>query len=1181
MAKTNWVKAHVKWILIFIALVSPAWAVDPNTVAMPVFTPDGGTYDTAQNVIITCATPGATIRYTIDGSDPNNGTVIENGGSLSVTVDPPTTLKVQAFKSGWDPSGVKTAVYRSLGILYVNLSATGADNGTSWTDAYPSLQSALLAAVSGDEIWVAAGTYDAPSGGFQLKNNVAVYGGFAGSETDLSHRAWRDNPVILSGNNSIRVFYHPAALQLNSTAILDGVTIADGYAYYEEWWGPDPSIDAAKGGGMYNNSCSPTIRNCVFYNNTAAGLIKSSDDISLGWGGGISNTNSNPVIENCTFIQNYAVVGGDAIDNESSDPTITNCVFYYNCEHVICNNDSDPIIDNCTFAFNCNRSYLPTRGVSITNEYGSHPVIVNSILWDNSSIVNTSGSSCTVSYSDIRGGYSGIGNINLDPQFVSDPDLSVIPDWEALSLLPSSPCIDAGNNAAVSANITTDIMGELRFNDNMDTSDTGLGTPPIVDMGAHEIPNTIAILVFNPNGGMYDSGQTVTITCDTPGVTIRYTTDGSKPDNGIIIPNGGSITVAVDPPTTLRVVATKDGFLQSDAKATYWRYGGETGELNDPYLIYNKQQLLLTSTAPELWSKHFKLMADIDLTGEVFTAALIAPDINNFYYGVQGTAFEGVFDGNGHTLSNLTIAASTRDYLGLFGYIGSGGQVMNLGIINVNLIGRACVGGLVGANGGTLTSCYATGSVIGTDGSSYYIGGLAGNNGGTTSQCYATGSVCGDTDVGGLTGYNGGTTSQCYATGSVDGGSAVGGLVGVNGDDATVINCYSTGSVNGYEYVGGLAGWNNGSIIDCYSTDFANGSFCCGGLVGISLRGSTANSFWDTQTSGRTTSGGGTGKTTAEMKTLSTFTAAGWDFSDTDGDAADWSMPPGDYPKLSWKYSVGFNKFNLLSQYWQMSGCTASQPCAVADWYEDGTIDLIDLEILAEYWLSSFVEKQYPPMEIHWPMDEFAGSSTAADIISGHNGQLINMDLNTCWTAGNIGGALHFDGIDDYVQITGYKGILGSRVRTCAAWIKAVPTGQHQIVMSWGGPDPGQTCYWGGLFTAPDTTELAIGIGGSSYIKSSAAPFDNQWHHLAVVLPDDDLLTTGKIKLYIDGQLRTDTTIVNGDVAVNTSGTSDVYLGAYTGTSTPSLLFKGLMDDVRIYNTVLSDAQIEEIFQTE
>ena len=92
-------------------------------------------------------------------------------------------------------------------------------------------------------------------------------------------------------------------------------------------------------------------------------------------------------------------------------------------------------------------------------------------------------------------------------------------------------------------------------------------------------------------------------------------------------------------------------------------------------------------------------------------------------------------------------------------------------------------------------------------------------------------------------------------------------------------------------------GYNSSSISNCYSTGAVSGSSSVGGLVGTN-HGSVVSSFWDVNTSGRMTSAGGTGKTTAEMKTLTTFTSAGWDFTPKDGD---WIMPNNDYPHLIWE----------------------------------------------------------------------------------------------------------------------------------------------------------------------------------------------------------------------------------------------------------------------------------------
>ena len=121
-------------------------------------------------------------------------------------------------------------------------------------------------------------------------------------------------------------------------------------------------------------------------------------------------------------------------------------------------------------------------------------------------------------------------------------------------------------------------------------------------------------------------------------------------------------------------------------------------------------------------------------------------------------------------------------------------------------------------------------------------------------------------------------------------------------------------------YVGGLVGWNDDSnISNCYSTGTVSGSSSVGGLVGLNY-GSVVGSFWDTDTSGQTTSAGGTGKTTAEMKTLSTFTSAGWDFTSV------WVLPLGQYPMLFLRQAGDLNY--------------------------DGGVDFVDFALFAENWLT-------------------------------------------------------------------------------------------------------------------------------------------------------------------------------------------------------------------------------------
>jgi hypothetical protein len=206
--------------------------------------------------------------------------------------------------------------------------------------------------------------------------------------------------------------------------------------------------------------------------------------------------------------------------------------------------------------------------------------------------------------------------------------------------------------------------------------------------------------------------------------------------------------------------------------------------------------------------------------------------------------------------------------------------------------------------GGTVSNSYATGNVSASGPDA--VGGLVGSNTGTISNSYATGNVSnGD---GGLVGSNSGTISNSYATGSVSGSNYVGGLVGYS-NLGEITNNYATGNVSGSNYVGGLVGINfEGSISNSYATGDASGgagSSNIGGLVGEnSSRSKVTNSFWDTTTSGQSSSaGGGTGMTTAQMQTQANFTSAtsangnvnpGWDFTNT------WVMYSGyTFPLLS------------------------------------------------------------------------------------------------------------------------------------------------------------------------------------------------------------------------------------------------------------------------------------------
>jgi hypothetical protein len=265
--------------------------------------------------------------------------------------------------------------------------------------------------------------------------------------------------------------------------------------------------------------------------------------------------------------------------------------------------------------------------------------------------------------------------------------------------------------------------------------------------------------------------------------------------------------------------AAGDGSFGADfAALSAGNYSGGDGTVENPYRIASIIDLMELSNSPDDWNKSFLMTADIDCIG-----VEIAPIGSSFV-----VPFYGFFDGAGHVISNLTIVKPVKSHVGLFGVIG-GGQIKNLGVVNVNAIGFGDVGGLVGVNFGVITSCYATGSVEGGG----YVGGLAGSNAGTLSFCYATSVNGRGSYLGGLVGGNLGTLNSCYATGSVEGTIDVGGLVGNNALYGALTSCYATGSVNGTSGVGGLVGNNwGGPLNSCYATGSVNGTSEVGGLVG-------------------------------------------------------------------------------------------------------------------------------------------------------------------------------------------------------------------------------------------------------------------------------------------------------------------------------------------------------------
>jgi filamentous hemagglutinin family protein len=340
---------------------------------------------------------------------------------------------------------------------------------------------------------------------------------------------------------------------------------------------------------------------------------------------------------------------------------------------------------------------------------------------------------------------------------------------------------------------------------------------------------------------------------------------------------------------------------------------------NEDYFVINSLGVQNSNSGSDLQgiqgnlTRRYALGSNIDATATAgWNDAGVQEGFNPIGSNINTNPFTGNLEGLGHSITNLTINRLIED-VGLFGSVNHG-NISNLQLSNANVTGIKNVGALVGSNtNGTVRNSYAGGSVAGSNSS---VGGLVGiNTNGTVSNSYAIANVTGLEHVGGLVGTNDGSVSNSYAGGSVTGYSNVGGLVGINSNSAlaaSVSNSYATGSVTGNSYVGGLVGANYYLVENSYATGSVTGATNVGGLVGY-LSGGTYgaavnNSFWDTQTSHQTTSAGGTGKPTAQMKQASTFSGA-WD-------ANVWNLSDGAYPTLKNMPSAGGSCDAIYTACW-------------------------------------------------------------------------------------------------------------------------------------------------------------------------------------------------------------------------------------------------------------------------
>ncbi|MGO4181137.1 S-layer homology domain-containing protein [Paenibacillus sp. TAF43_2] len=264
-------------------------------------------------------------------------------------------------------------------------------------------------------------------------------------------------------------------------------------------------------------------------------------------------------------------------------------------------------------------------------------------------------------------------------------------------------------------------------------------------------------------------------------------------------------------------------------------FSGGTGSVDDPYIVTTPEQL---DSVRNYYSKNFKLGSNIDLTDYLsegeggYNDGQFWKPFGNFY---------GTFDGDGYVITGLR-TNSNENFVGFFGQVAAGSFIKNIGLENVDIIGGMFTGGLVG--------------------------GLRGSSS-AVSNSYVTGDVKGTHYVGGLVGYK---------------------------EEAKILNSYSITNVSGTSQLGGLVGLEyRGSITNSFAAGYVATAYPSGGLVGGTYGGADASvdvdSFYDREISKQyDNSGKGAPRSTAEMKTESTFT--NWDFN------SEWFIKEGNYPQL-------------------------------------------------------------------------------------------------------------------------------------------------------------------------------------------------------------------------------------------------------------------------------------------
>lgn len=524
--------------------------------------------------------------------------------------------------SGWS----LPVTFRTKGPLFVNINATGLNDGSSWANAYTSLQDALATVNANEEIWVASGTYTANATdrtqSFTVNDdNIKLYGGFAGTETSLSQRNVAMNETILSGDlmgndNNVIDFgestrsdntQHIVRLNAHNTTI-DGFTISDGHTM-----GASNEAGAAIFIAV-SNPLGFTVNNCIIKNNVADNGAFFTFSSQFAYLNGTRNVNiTNTVVEN--NLSRYGTINFRAANAENTIGTLYNCLFKDNVVKdrpgtagfagsvvwvvsnsvparltITLNMINCTAVNNQDLGTNSNLNNF-TRSPIMVGENGSTMItnISNTIVWNNTTIggnssrsvsAATSASTGTIlisnsisndDFANIAAG-SKVNTSNSDPLFTSATDFT---------LQATSPAIDFGDNSKLPAPLNIDLAGNSRiFNVTVDMGAYEFGASPFRPI--LNILYTDGSVTTNPNptNGAYDFLETVTLT-PIPNAGFEFAgwsgdLSGTTVNEQLLMDSNKAVTATFSPIQRTLIVNSNGGTITTNPNPVNGTYDNGT-----------------------------------------------------------------------------------------------------------------------------------------------------------------------------------------------------------------------------------------------------------------------------------------------------------------------------------------------------------------------------------------------------------------------------------------------------------------------------------------------------------------------------------------------------------------------------------------------------------------------------